>query len=838
MKITAKKILSLLMALLLIAAALPIASLSVFAAETAEIVESGSCSYNKDIKWTLDENGVLKLTGSGKIPDLWVFGKKGLALSGSTNILTLLTDLKSMIDDYGKMEDYTEDVKTIIIGEGITSVGKGNFAACKNATDIQLPKTLTSIGDSAFSYTAVEELIVPAAVKTIGEGAFYGTKLTNVTFAKDAAVKTIGKLAFAATSLTTLAIPASVETIGAGVCAENASFAGYQVNGANKNYQSVSGVLYSKDKTSLISYPDGLTATSFSIPRTVKTVKSGAFTSKTLVTLTIPSSVTKIEDGAFDCPALREIYNLSKLNIVAGSTANGGVAKYAAVVHKTEYEKSGFYFVGEYQFVTDGEQHTLYSYTGTDTVLTLPTEMEYNGMPVRSYKIGDSAFAGSAVKSVDIPAEVSAICTSAFSGCKSLESVTFAVGSKLNTIGVNAFKDCTKLSLISLPQGITVIGNSAFEGCSALSSINVPSSVKTIGNSAFASCKKLLRVSIPNDSSLETIGNNAFADDVKLNTIALPESLKTIGEKAFENCADLTAVSVPAAVETIGASAFSGCEDLETVTFAYDSALAKIAKESFKDCASLESVIVPKSVEEIRENAFDGCQSLSEIYICNKNCCVDTSKSTIPENTVIYGYGVSSAHNYALLHLRSFENITKIHLWSDATCTKPAACFICGEVAAEPNEHAFGDWNVTVQPTCTESGEKVRVCSVCGETETQVMPALGHTYSEWNYVTDPASGIEYKERICTACGHKHAQSVAVIDDTNAPSEPTVNYVIGDVNGDEKYTAVDARLTLRIVAQLDNATYVQSLAADVDGDGKVTAADARKILRVASELDTF
>lgn len=837
MKISAKKFLSLLMAFLLISAVLPLASFSAFAADQAEVVEKGVCSYNKDIQWTLDKNGVLTVTGTGKIPDLWVFGKNGLALSGSTNILTLLTDLKKMIDNYGTFEKYTEDVKTIIIGEGITSVGKGNFASCKNAAVLQLPSTLTAIGDSAFSYTAIEELTVPAAVKTIGEGAFYATKLKKVTFDKNAALQTIGKLAFAATALTTLDIPASVEKIGAGACSENEAFSGYRVNSDNKNYQTVNSVLYDKEKATLVCYPDALTATSFSIPGTVKTIQSAAFTNKKLESLTIPASVTKIEDGAFNCPALREIYNLSKLNIEAGASTFGGVAKYAAVVHTTEFAASGYYAVGDYQFVTDGKNHVLYDYIGSDTVLSLPTELEYNKMPVHSYKVADNAFAGSAVKAVDIPAEVKAIGASAFFGCKELESVSFAAGSKLTAIGASAFKNCAKLTVISLPEGVSSLGNSAFEGCAALEVFNLPASVKTIGNSAFAACKKLFCVNVPYNSALETIGKSAFAGNA-LEAFNLPETVVTIVEKAFENCTALKAVSVPASVKTLGAAAFSGCTALADVTFAYDSALTKIEKETFKKCEALTSVIVPKSVEEIGENAFADCSALETLYVCGKSCNVDSSKTTIPEKTVIYGYCVSSAHNYALLHRRSFESLDKLHLWSTATCTKPSACYVCGEVAAQPNNHAFSEWTVTLQPTCTEAGQQIRVCAVCGTEEIQVLPALGHSFSEWEYVTDAENGIAYKERICTTCGYKHAQSVAVIDADNAPEEPAVNYLIGDVNGDGKHTAADARRALRIAVKLDKATYVEYLAADVNADGTVTATDARKILRVASDLDTF
>lgn len=830
MKKSTKKLLSLMLSVILMFSVVPFA----FAAESAKTVQSGVTSGNDNIKWTLDEKGVLTVSGKGKLSNYWTFGKVGIAISGNITV----KDLFEIITKYGNTEAYVKDVKKIVIGEGITSVGNANFTACVNAEEIVLPSTLTSIGKNAFAYTSVSELKIPATVTTIGESAFYGTKLKSVTFADKTAVKTIDKLAFAKTSLSSFTVPATVESLAADACAEIADFKGYNVAAANTKYSSYEGVLSSKDGSVLMSYPNGSAKTEYTIGSRVKTVKAGAFANKNLVTLTIPSGVKTMEKGAFECPALREVYNLSSVKLTPGSDANGGAAKYAAVVHTSLYEPSGFYSIGDYKFVTDGKNHTLYSYEGSEVVLSLPTDFAFRDLSVMSYSIGKNAFAKSNVTAVVIPAEVKNIESGAFADCLKLQTVSFAADSKLVSVGDSAFKNDNELILISLPIGVKTIGKNAFDGCKSLISFELPASVTSVGDAAFSGCEAMNMFSVTGDSELKSIGKAAFKGDKALKAIALPEKLETIGDEAFAGCEKISEANIPASVKSIGAGAFADCSKLGEVTFPYDSAITEIKTNTFKNCTSIEKIIVPKSVEKIGEDAFSGCIAMQEIYICNKDCSVDSSKNTIPSDCVIFGYPVSGAKNYALLRLRDFKNIKSVHIWSEATCTKPSVCYICGEKAAEPKEHSFSEWTVVTAVTCTENGLSERTCSVCGAKETMIVPALGHSYSAWGYVTDPISGIQFKERICNVCGHKHIQSIAVIDDTNPPVEPGENYIIGDVDGNGTITANDARIALRIAANLDKHSYVEFKAADVDLSGKVTASDARKILRVSAKLESF
>ena len=105
---------------------------------------------------------------------------------------------------------------------------------------------------------------------------------------------------------------------------------------------------------------------------------------------------------------------------------------------------------------------------------------------------------------------------------------------RVTSIGYGAFRDCSGLTSITIPNSVTTIGEYAFHGCSGLTSITIPSSVTTIGNIAFYGCTGLTSITIPN--SVTNIGNSAFAGCTGLTSITIPNSVTTIGEYAFEGC--------------------------------------------------------------------------------------------------------------------------------------------------------------------------------------------------------------------------------------------------------------------------------------------------------------
>ena len=131
------------------------------------------------------------------------------------------------------------------------------------------------------------------------------------------------------------------------------------------------------------------------------------------------------------------------------------------------------------------------------------------------------------------------------------------------SVETDAFKSCSSLKNINIPEGVTSIGNSAFTSCSSLTNINIPEGVTSIGNSAFYMCSSLTNINIP--EGVTSIGNSAFYMCSSLTNINIPEGVTSIGDNAFNSCYSLTSVNIPKGVTSIGSSAFSSCRSLVDV---------------------------------------------------------------------------------------------------------------------------------------------------------------------------------------------------------------------------------------------------------------------------------
>ena len=246
---------------------------------------------------------------------------------------------------------------------------------------------------------------------------------------------------------------------------------------------------------------------------------------------------------------------------------------------------------------------------------------------------GDGYFVsktGSATdKDIVIPSEfkklpVTAIGDSAFKNCSSLESITLP--DTVTAISSSAFYNCVGLKSITLSGSLTTIGAISFYNCGSLESVTVPDSVKTIGNSAFEGCISLKSITVPfaggeSDGTANTnfgyiFGASSYFD----NSSRVPKSLKTvvvtggstIGDYAFGGCASLESISLPDGVTSIGKGAFGGCASLESMSL--PDGVTSIGEYAFNSCESLKSVSVPGSVTSIGNSAFGHCTSLADTY--------------------------------------------------------------------------------------------------------------------------------------------------------------------------------------------------------------------------------
>ena len=139
-----------------------------------------------------------------------------------------------------------------------------------------------------------------------------------------------------------------------------------------------------------------------------------------------------------------------------------------------------------------------------------------------------------------------------------------AIRTALTTLQTN--NNSAKVNLdLSGTTGLNSIDNDAFKECSNLTSITIPDSVTSIGDWAFYNCSNLTSVTI--GDSVESIGSSAFYGCSSLKSVTIPDSVTTIKGYAFQKCTGLTSVTIPAGVTSIGNYAFDGCEKLATVNY-------------------------------------------------------------------------------------------------------------------------------------------------------------------------------------------------------------------------------------------------------------------------------
>ena len=515
--------------------------------EGTGIVDSGD--YGDDLHWTLDGDGKLTISGTGEVT------RGGWTASSVTSV---------------------------VIGEGVTSLGSWAFDFCTKLTSVSLPSTLTTIKKGAFSNCfKLKTLTIPASVTSIDSAMFFRSRPTAV-----------------------------------------------NVDAGNEVYCSVDGVVFSKDMTEIVLYPGDRQDKSYTIPASVTKIGDRAFFgAENLESFVVPDGVVSIGNDAFGgCIAMKHI------TLGSGVTSIGDAA-----FNTSMQEAEGFDSVLE--SITVAADNTAYcSVDGVVFSKDNKTLVQYPAgklgasytIPSSVTSIGSNAFAwGRYLTSMTIPSGVTSIGSAAFNGCSMLTSVTIPLSVK--NIENLAFGNCILLTDVyyagSETQWDEVGGKDIVEIELEKATVHF-GSTEPVAEVISGDYGDDLHWTLDGDGKLTISGTGTmqsypldapyeggvpwYEHRGKIKTVVIEDGVPNIGDFAFYQCAALTSVTIPSSVTAIENSSFEGCTALASITI--PNSVKEIGNGAFSRCASLASIWVGNGLTIIGDSAFVRCSNLADVY--------------------------------------------------------------------------------------------------------------------------------------------------------------------------------------------------------------------------------
>lgn len=646
------------------------------------------------------------------------------------------------------------NMKTLSLGGALSIIEERAFTGCSSLTELKCPDGLKTIERSAF-YQCINlsSVLFSKKLETIGDYAFDGCKKITKLDLPDSLLK-IGECAFARTNITEISIPTNTE-VGDGVF-EWCNKLEYLEIGKLSSL----GNLFTNRSDYLNSYT--------TVPATLKTV------------------LIKGEVGAnafYNCKSVKNIF-LPK-GLYCSST---GLSCFFGASEKLRI------FVGansdtddgrtEWKYISDSTYaKVLYGCRMEDfrRLAELDTTQSNVVIPDGVQKIPSNFFEDmTSLQSITIPDSVCQIEKDAFKGCTALKKINISsIEAWTNCAYINKFShpnyygdeislNGSPVTKIQMPENTTSVGEYSYYNFKDLTEVTFHANINKIEDYAFYNCSGLERVDIP--ANILSVGKNAFGLCNSLKMVNFEEGLQLLGDYAFAKCGSLKKVVLPDSLMEVGEYCFSNCTSLESAKLSEDMTvlashlfyndaklkevlIGKVTKQidayAFANCGNLFSIRLPEGVEQIGTRAFSNCTGLFTIYCEGPAISIGANafygvksevyyKEETWEKDTLKDYGGELTWKVICTSHVEEKRIIDI---VEATCTEEGSyveenyCAVCGMVINQkvqkiPATGHIYEYEDLKEATCTESGERQAVCSVCGNTVSEIIPSLGHKYTE------------------------------------------------------------------------------------------------------------
>ena len=410
-------------------------------------------------------------------------------------------------------------IKKVIIKKGVTSVSYEAFALCKNLNSVTIPSTVKTIGIRSFYGTKISKITVPSKTKTIGQGAFGSCKsLKTIVMPGDFKLKleedTDDKLWYVTSD------QSAVDTITFNTKLKLANVSYLSANNLvvaknDPSYQSIEGVIYTKDGKGIVRVPQ---------KRTELKIKEGC--TEFNMQSVLYNSTDSEGDEFNNCSKLKKIVipsSVKSINKVKYKTDRADACDMhvdTIEISPKDFDANSLYALGS----SLGKNITIES-----LMKLLPDQITYKDHMYITKDHGLLKYDGKDAN-VEIPEEITWIAPEAFYRNETLKNVKLP--SKITTIEENTFYGCSELEAVVIPDQVTMIGKSAFDECTVLKSVTFGKSLKVIKDHAFASVN-IRNFTIP--SGIQKIETGAFAGINQIGTVTFEGSTKYVATDAFMN---------------------------------------------------------------------------------------------------------------------------------------------------------------------------------------------------------------------------------------------------------------------------------------------------------------